>query len=512
MLEREMTSSNQARVRLRLRRAAAWTAVPVALAAVTAAGRAAGASATSIGFLYLVAVLGLATWGGGAVGAAASVAAVLCFNYFFLPPHGTLAIADPANWVALACFFAASTLASRLVASARRRAEEAQRRRREVEVLYELCFGLFTASQRPGVLGEAVARTLAAIGAGSGKLVLLGPGGETEVASEAGEDRWELDGAAVARTVERRQAEAVSGEGVRTLYLPLEVGGLLSGVLAVRGDVAPRSVLDPACRLLALAIERERLLAAAAHLQAVRESDALKTSLLRAVSHDLRTPLTAMRLEVESLERRLADRPEALAGLGHLAVEHARLARRIDNLLALARLEAGLARPHPEPMPVGSLLRAARESLAPLLAGREVSTRVTPGCPDVWVDPSLALEVLVNLLENAARAAPPGSRLELTAGADPRRPGRLRLEVLDRGPGVPPAVRRLPGELPQAIEGNGDAASGGLGLRIAASFAEASGGALELLDRSGGGTVARLTLPIAVEPTGPPEPAETEAA
>lgn len=368
------------------RRIAAWVAVPFVVALVTLVGRMGGANATTAGFAYLIAVLALATWGGWAAGAVASVAATLCFNFFFFPPHGTLTIADPANWVALFSFLIASTVASRLVATARRQAEAAQRRQREVEILYE---------------------------------------------------------------------------------------------------------------------ERERLRAEAAHLEAVRASDTLKTSLLRAVSHDLRTPLTAMRLEIESLGRQLADHPEAMASVRGLSLEQERLARRIDNLLSLARLEAGVAQPHPEPVPAGALFRSARESLSLVLDGRPVEVRIEARCPDLWADPSLTLEALVNLLENAARAAPPETTIELAAGPDPQTPERVQLEVRDRGPGLPPGVRRLleiPRDLRRAAPGSGDSASGGLGLMIARGLAEANGGSLELLDRPGGGTLARLVLPAAPEP------------
>ncbi len=476
-------------------RALAWVAAPLAVAAVTVAGRWSGANAPTLGSVYLVAVLGLAAWGGWAVGATASVAAMLCFNYFFLPPLGTLTIADPANWVALVAFLAASTFASRLVATARRQAEEAGRRRREVETLYELCFSLFAVSQRPGVLGEAAARTLRALGARAGALVLVDERGG-ELVSTIGEDAPAIDDAALARAREGRLLELAGA-----VYLPLEVGGRVNGVLVAWGTAAPRTVLEPAGRLLALAVERERLLGEAAHLEAVRESDTLKTSLLRAVSHDLRTPLTAMRLEVESLGRHLADRPEAMASVQGLSLEQERLARRIDNLLALARLEAGLARPHPEAVPPGVLFRSARESLALILAGRPLAVRVAPECPDLWVDPSLALEIVVNLLENAARAAPAGSPLELAAEESP--PGRVYVEVSDRGPGIPAGLRRMlqtPRDLRQGADrGSGDSSSGGLGLQIARSFAAANDGALALLDRPGGGTVARLDLPAAPE-------------
>jgi two-component system sensor histidine kinase KdpD len=486
-------------------RVAPWAAVPGAVALVTLLGRGLGANATTVGFLYLLAVLGLAAWGGWAVGATASVAAMLCFNYFFLHPFHTLTIADAENWVALVCFLAAASLASRLVATARTQAAEAQRRRREVEVLYDLCFGLFAAGQRPGVLGEAAARTLAALGADAGALLLIGEGGGTEVVSAIGEERPAIDEEALGRTRERRKMlETSAADGRRSIYLPLEVGGLVSGVLVAWGTLAPPALLEPAGRLLALAVERERLLAEAAHLAAVRESDRLKTSLLRAVSHDLHTPLTAMRLEIESLGRHLADRPQALASLRGLALEEGRLERRIGNLLSMARLEAGLARPHPEAVPAASLFRAAREGLSLPLAGRDLEVRVGPRCPDLWVDPSLALEIVVNLLENAARAAPPGQPIELAARPDADRPGWVRVEVLDRGPGLPAGLRRLlqqPRELREgAKQGAGDTTAGGLGLRIARGLAEANGGELALLDRPGGGTVARLTLPAAPEP------------
>ncbi len=477
-------------------RVLAWAAAPLAVALVTAVGRWAGANAPTIGSIYLVAVLGLAAWGGWAVGATASVAAMLCFNYFFLPPTGTLTIADPANWVALISFLIASTFASRLVATARHEAEEAQRRRQEVEILYELSFALFAVSQRSGVLGEAAARTLSAIGAASGALLL----GDADAAASAVGEPVAPDPAALGEVRETRRIAERDG----LLYVPLEVGGTLNGVLVARGAGAPRAVLGPAGRLLGLAVERERLLAEAAHLEAVRESDTLKTSLLRAVSHDLRTPLTTMRLEIESLERQLAGRPETRASVRGLSLEQERLARRIDNLLSLARLEGGVARPHPEPVPPASLFRAARESLALILAGRAVEALVDPRCPDLWTDPSLTLEALVNLVENAARATPPDRPLEIAAGPGP---AGVWIEVRDRGPGLPAGVRRLlesPRD-PRHTGESGDSASGGLGLRIAQGLVEANGGALALLDRPGGGTIARLTLPAAPDLEEPEE-------
>ena len=451
---------------------AKWAAVPLALSGMILVSRAAGANEITAGLLLLVAVLGLATWGGWTVGAVASVAATLCLNFFFLRPTGTFLIEDPSNWVALGCFLAASTLVSRLVARTRQEAEEALARQRELEVLYDLSFHLFTAdpfTANRGALGEAAARTLRAIGAESGALFLAGS--EPVLLGAPDVDGTLVDAA--------RKGSGILEDGV-TSYIPLQIGDRVGGVLLATEPIAPLAVLEPAVRLLALAVEREELLREATHLEAVRESDALKTALLRAVSHDLRTPLTSMRLEIEGLERSLAGQPEELARLHGLSRQQERLTRRIDNLLALARLESGVARPHPEPTPAGSLFRAARESLALILEGRAIQVRIQPGCPDLWADPSVSLEVLVNLLENAAQAAPPEQPLELAAEAVNQ---HVRIEVRDRGPGLPA----------------GAAPSEGLGLQIARSLAEADGGSIELLDRPGGGMIARLNLPAAPE-------------
>ena len=472
-----------------------WLALPVALAAVSALAPWGHVNAATAGLLYLVVVLAVSTWGGSVAGFVAALAALVCFNLFFLPPFGTLTVSEPGNWVALLCFLGASALVSRLVATARAGAEAAEGRRRDVQALYDLCLGLFTAPPGPEAVGRAVELTLAALEARGGVLVLAATAEDGHGDPAFGAAPPAVDRAVVAEVRESLRMRA-AGE---VLYLPLEVGGHLNGVLACHDAGASAAVRESAARLLALAIERERLHAEGASLEAVRASQALLTSLLRAVSHDLRTPLTAIRLEVESLSRRLAGEAEVAESLRSLQREQERLSRRIDNLLSSARLESGLAQPHPEPVEPAELFRAGRESLAAVLADRRVIVQVEADCPPLWIDPSLALEALVNLLENAARAAPPGAPLELVAAADGG--GRVHIEVRDRGPGLPPALRQLlqPGSALRPGPGSraGDSVAGGLGLLIARGLVEASGGSLALLARAGGGTVARLQIPAA---------------
>lgn len=217
-------------------------------------------------------------------------------------------------------------------------------------------------------------------------------------------------------------------------------------------------------------------------LQALQESDALRTSLLRAVSHDLATPLTAIALRIERLQS-LVDGPAAAAA-AELEEQTGRLRRRIENLLAMARLEARSIVPRPEPAPAADLFRAAREHLP--VINRPIDVRVEADCPDVYVDPSLALEILANLIENAHQASPAGAPIELAASRLDAQ--RVRLEVIDHGPGLVP-------------DGDpSDTSHRGLGLEIARSLGNASGGEVTLANRPGGGAVARVDLPAAVLP------------
>lgn len=243
--------------------------------------------------------------------------------------------------------------------------------------------------------------------------------------------------------------------------------------------VVTRIVL--AARADAARAERRRLDAEAdAHMDMLRQSDAFKTSLLRAVSHDLATPLTAVRIHTATLARHAPAAPGLAETIRAIEEETARLSRRIDNLLTIARLEGGRFSPHPEPTPPADVFHAVRENLPTVFGARRIAVSVAADCPDVFVDPSLALEIVANLVENAHRASPPNAEIELTAA---RNGVHVRFEILDRGHGVP---------------ADSDVSHRGLGLEIARGLTEASGGTFALQNREGGGAVARIDLPAAL--------------
>lgn len=462
-------------------------------AAVTAIGRAMNLNSNTAGFAFLIVVLLSSVRGGLVIGTIASIAATLCYNFFFFPPLYTFMIHDASNWVALSVFLVTSVVVSRLVVAARIETERAERRRHELETLYSLSIDLFTATNRVGALGEAAGRALTLLGARAGGLVLFdGSPWRQNVVWWTGDKPDEIEDliAGVGRHKEPLEFPSPLG---RDVYLPLLIGGRTTGTLVARGTEASKQALVSASRLVSLAVERERFMEENAHVQALRESETLKTSLLRAISHDLTTPLTAITIQTEGLRRKAQDDPELQVAVAGISGETSRLRRRIDNLLSMARLEAGKAKPRSEPTPPADLFHAVRENLPLVFQARPVTVRVDDDCPDANVDPSLALEILVNLIENAHRVSPPDAAIELLARQHPLDPAQVRIEVLDRGPGLPAGAEMT------------DIAQRGLGLEIARSLAAANGGSIGLTPREGGGTIARLDVPAA------PLPVETQA-
>ena len=442
-----------------MRALSAWLIALGGTAAVTLLGRVVHVNPSTAGFALLIVVLLSSLRGGFVVGIASSIVATLAYNFFFFAPVHTFAIAEPANWIALAAFLITSVIVSRLVIAARLQAAEAEQRRNELETLYQLGLDLFAASRGAGALIEASRRALRLLGGRDAELIL----------------------SATPSDDVPREVETPLG---RDVYLPLKVSGEAAGTLIARATPASMAALISASRLIALALERERFIEESAHVEALRESETLKTSLLRALSHDLTTPLTAITLQTEALRRQAADDAEIRRAVAGITDETGRLRRRIDNLLSIARLEAGKARPRREPTPPADLFRAARENMPIVFESRPMKLRVADDCPDADVDPSLTLEILVNLIENAHRVSPPHAPIELFAGPHPSA-AQVRIEVLDRGPGMPEAP---------------DVAQRGLGLEIARALAGVHGGSISFASRDGGGTIVRVDLPAAPAP------------
>jgi two-component system, OmpR family, sensor histidine kinase KdpD len=395
----------------------------------------------SLGVLYVFAVLPVAiAWGLG-FAVAVSVASMLAFNWFFLPPKHTFQLRDGANWLALAVYLVTAVVVSALAARARRRRDDAEQRRAEAHVLADAASDLLR-----GIQLDAELDRLAELAA----RVLHVPSARIELGAVA------------------------PGDGERALTLAADARAV--GTVLVGRDEAPDAAvvarfLPALAALLAVAVDRATLEAEALEAETLRRSDVVKTALLRAVSHDLRSPLTAIVASADALASdELHLDPDDREGLvAAIREEAARLDRVVGNLLDLSRLEAGVIDSHPQLWSADDLVAQALDSLR---GERErVIVELDPEAPPVRVDAGQIERVLANLVGNALRFSPPGSPVVVRVEHGST---ELRVHVVDRGPGIDAGER---GALFQPFH-RGAGGGSGLGLAIARGFAEANGGRL----------------------------------
>ncbi|HEY7206845.1 MAG TPA: ATP-binding protein [Gaiellaceae bacterium] len=418
----------------------------------------------SLGVLYVFAVLPVAVVWGIRFALLVSVASMLAFNWFFLPPRHTFSLSDRENWFALAVYLVTAVVVSELAARSRRRSALAEQRERESALLADLATELVRGRDLEGQLEEIGSRSAEVLGVPTARIE-LGAAGRPPAA----ETPYQLE--AAGRTVGRIYTPAVSESSlvVRNRFLP---------ALAA---------------LLAAAVERDELEREALEAEALRRSDLVKTALLRAVSHDLRSPLTGIATAIGALRNRTltlseSDRAELLETID---LESRRLGRLVGDLLDLSRLEAGSAAPRPEVWSLDDLVREAIDAL-----GAKQWVELVGETPLVHVDAAHVERVLANLIENALKFSPPGARVHVRITAT-RKEAIVR--VVDQGSGL--AENELERVFEPFYRREGDSRSGaGLGLAIARGFAEANGGRLWAESRPGQGATFALALPIAEVP------------
>ncbi len=420
----------------------------------------------SPGVVYLLAVLLVAMYRGLAFGLLTSVVSAAAFNFFHIPPTGRLMIADSAHWVALGVFLVAASVASVVADLARTRAADAERRRGEAD------------------LAADTAR------------VLLGGATLADALPEAGR----LVGAALdvpdVEILLDRETDATQRPGVA-----LDLGGGRTGLLVLGARAAQADALHARVRervapaleaQLRAALDRDRLQAEVVETQALRRSDVIKTALLRAVSHDLRTPLTAIITAghaVRSPGLESGERDE----LGLVVVEEAqRLAALVDKLLDLSRLQAGAAEPRRDWCSLEEVVRTAADDVC-AAGGASFALSFDPDLPLVQADAAQLERVFVNLLENARRYSgghPVKVRARVVGD-------KMSIRVIDRGPGMSPAQIARAFEPFYRDETSDGHPGSGLGLAIVRGFVEANGGRVRAESLPGHGTVFAIDLPLA---------------
>jgi two-component system sensor histidine kinase KdpD len=397
--------------------------------------------AVSNGVLYLLAVLLVSTVWGLWLGLMTGVLSAAAFNFFHIPPTGRFTIADGRNWVALVVFLVAAVVASSVADLARARAAEADQRRREADLAADLA-----------------------------RILLSGPGVE-EALAPAGER--------IAAALGLPWA-AVEEDG--TVRVP---------------DDADRAAVErvtPAVQaLVAAARERDHARAEAVETQALRRSDELKTALLRTVSHDLRSPLTAIMTAADAMSADGLSPEEREDLTGAITAEARRLSSLVEKLLDLSRLQAGVGEPRRDWCSVEEILHAAVDDLG--VAPERYRFAVDPDLPLVRADAAQLERAFANILENAARYSA-GEAVSVRARAvGPR----VMVRIVDRGPGIPAAeIARIFEPFHRPSEDRTAHTGSGLGLAIARGFVEANGGKVWAESLPGQGATFVVALPLEV--------------
>jgi len=447
-----------------------WTGVLAAVVAVTSATVAiyalkSVAPVVSLSVVYLPAVLIIAAYWGLVLGLLTSLASAAAFNFFHLPPTGRFTIADSRNWVALAAFVLVALVVSTMAELARGRAAEAERRRREADLAAMLARELLAGEQTQDALRATAHRVAEALGLASAALEL----GQAE-----GNERH----AALS-------LQGPGGETVATLLVPRDLPA--DTAQRLRSQVAPALAA-----LVAVALHRDAVQAEAVETAALRRSDELKTALLRAVSHDLRTPLTAIVTAGHALGSGSLTSEERDQLSAAVVEEGERLSALIDKLFDLSRLQAGRMEPRRESVSIEEVLLAAEDALS-AAAGR-VQLTVDAQTPPLLADGAQLERVFANLIENALRYSD-GHPVRVSV----RRIGsRVVVRVTDRGPGIPDSEQERVFEAfyRGADKSRASTPGSGLGLAIAKGFVEANGGTIAVESLPGQGTSLVVSFPV----------------
>jgi two-component system sensor histidine kinase KdpD len=456
-----------------IRRPPAWIGALTAILAVSLATLAiyplkSVAPTVSLSVVYLPAVLVIAAYWGLTLGLLTSIASAAAFNFFHIPPTGQFTISDSRNWVALIAFVLVALVVSTMAELARGRAIEAERRRREADLAATLARELLAGERTQDALRATARRLAEALGLSSATL---------ELGEVSGNDRHVAVPLA-----------STASQPIATLLVPRDIPA--ETMARVRSQVAPALAA-----LVAVALHRDAVQAEAVETAALRRSDELKTALLRAVSHDLRTPLTSIVTAGHALGSGSLTDEEREQMSAAVVQEGERLSALIDKLFDLSRLQAGRLEPRRESVSMEEVLLAAEDALPSYPARPPVQLAVDPQTPPLIADAAQLERVFANLIENALRYSG-----DQPVRVSVRRVGaRVVVRVTDRGPGIPDSEQERVFE--PFYRGNDSHRSpgSGLGLAIAKGFVEANGGTIAVESLPGQGTSLVVTFPVTAE-------------
>lgn len=460
----------------------------------------------NIVMLFLLTVLLVAVQLGRNAAVLASILSVLLFDIFFVPPRFSLAVSNIQYLVTFAVMLVTALVTAQLAAGLRQRAEEAQLREQRTQALYELARQLAGTLSIEQVLGVVEAFIQAQFQANSA--ILLPSREDGSLAPVPGSRSLRVEVHLAQMAVDGGKAvysEALGGTGYASLYLPLPASLQIRGVLALgfndnSPDLSPEatSLLEALASLVAVAVERLHYVAAAQAAEVKILTERLRSSILSALSHDLRTPLTAMVGLADSLSLVKPPLPASALETAQALHEQAdRLAGLVGNLLDMARLNAGQVTLRREWQPLEEVVGASIKLLGHALAGHPLQIQLPPDLPLLEFDAVLIERVLCNLLENGAKYSPAGAPLRLSAGA---KGDVVEISVADQGPGFPALGQEELFKMFVRGESESGKPGTGLGLAICKAIVEAHGGQISAHNPPEGGACVRFTLPRGIPP------------
>ncbi|MFI5386041.1 MAG: DUF4118 domain-containing protein [Fimbriimonadales bacterium] len=457
--------------------------------------------------VYLLGVAFVASRYGLRESALASILSVAAFDFFFVPPRYTFAVQDTQYVLTFAIMLAVALLISGLAIRLRSEALSSRERERRSAVLYTLSRDLAKSRSRREIAGIA-AREIGNLFGSEVTVMVADESGQLEVLARSPSHFEETPTEQIVAKWVFDKAEP-AGAGTDTLpnaaalYFPLRAARGTVGAIGIKADkhldAHQANLLETFANSLALAIERTQLAKESHVARLAAESEKMRNILLNSVSHDLRTPLTVIGGAASTLAEGKGDTKELARTIFE---ESERMNRHVQNLLDMTRLEARTINPKLEWNSVEELVGSAIAQTEKQLAGREIKTFIPPAMQLIRVDEVLIEKALINLLENAARHTPPGTPVEIRVS---RPHDRLRIEVNDRGPGLPPGEELKVFEKFYQPVGHGDTGFG-LGLAICKSVAEAHGGKAWAENRPGGG--ARFFIELSATGEAPEVPFE----
>jgi two-component system, OmpR family, sensor histidine kinase KdpD len=447
-------------------------------------------NATTVGFIYLIAILMIATAGGLVESTLAAFAALLCLNFFFLPPIGTFTIADPRNWIALFTFLVTSLTTSQLSARAKRRTREVVERQHEIETLYALSRALLLADVSQS-MGKQIVNQVAR--AFNFLAVALYDRRSGEIYRTAVDDLAEID-------AKMRQATAQSisfeEEQTRLIITPIRLGGQPIGSLAIQGAFLSDAALQSLLNLVAISLERALAQENVNRAEVARRSEELKSTLLDAIAHEFKTPLTSIKAVTTELlsepANQLLPQHRELIDIADEGVD--RLALLVTQAIQLARIEGGEFRLNRGIHFPNSLVIGALRQMKTLTEGREINVSVADDLPLVRVDAELTQMVIAQLIDNALKYSFPNSPISIRAHVAG---DKVIISVIDQGRGISEDEQGRIFEKFYRGKDEPNIKGTGMGLSIAREVIHAHGEEIWVASKPSQGSEFAFSLPIA---------------